>query len=313
MKVKIKLDKEAVKQFAILHAEKFVFGLVTLLFLVFVYSALNRERWPSGPETLSDLAKAALKHVHDTPDKKGLRPVPPVLAIARQESQPISNRWYQLSTPFSPLPPQKQVRERPDILPLEKPVATAGSGAFTMQDPAAAPGSMPFGATRGQRWVVVTGLLPVAQQKEKYAEALKATEAMIRGSNAAVTGYLDTPVYVYYRIERAEVTGAENPATVQWAPIHVRRAFAVMWKWRAGGTREVVAPKYLHTLGRFPMAFPLGPLVNANWGPEVAHEPEIPIMSPAEQMGAMPSPAAKDSDAAGKKGKEKEKLSLIHI
>ena len=177
--------------------------------------------------------------------------------------------------------------------------------------------------TRGQRWVVVTGLLPLAKQKKEYETVFAGTGRADRGAGMSgsrfpggaamapgampggpygatmpemfygATGLgiptpVELPVYAYYRVERAEAgTGAEDHAGLRWEPLHVRQMLESQAKrWRSLGG-EVVAPQYLHS-GSWAMAFPLGPLVNASWGPQCAHEPEIPFLDKASGADVAP-------------------------
>ena len=315
MKMKMKFDQAALKEFFLLHVEKIVFSLVILCFLLFVFGAVKGESWNSRPEDLSNLAKNAVKRINETPPEKGLKVVIPY-------SRPVPDPWakipsqdvalYGLPTPYMPLPPGQGVRERPDVLPLEQPRAAAGTGAFTAQELTVNP-TQPSGPNRGQRWVVVSGLLPFGKQREIYAASLRGPEGMRNPANPM--NVPDIPVWIYYNVERAEVSSDDQDvASLDWKPLNPARAwFSALRRWR-GASREVVAPKFLHALGGFPMAFPLGPLVNASWGPEVAHEPDIPVAA-QDQMGAYGMPMMPGAEAgmvpggpaAGKPAKDKGK------
>ena len=321
MKLKLKLDRDAMKAFALHHAEKVVFGVVALCFLAFVYAAIARERLGFSPEELSARAKKAVENIERTPKEVGLREVPDFPKLAVINYKPVDSKWYQLATRFdSPLKEKRRTRGTPAVLPLEKPQAAAGNGAFAMQDLAMA-GNLqmrPASPNKGQRWVVITGLLPFAKQKQEYESAFRGAEgqpalpggymadaSMPAGSPMMSPGYggammspgygasgsagsgarVELPVYAYYRVQRAEVVrGDEDPEELQWNTLDIRKSFLSARLWRSTGG-EAVAPIYLHA-GPWPMAFPLGPLVDKSWGPEVAHEPEIKFLERSAAMGS---------------------------
>ena len=56
MKVKLKFDPNAMKQFFIRHVEKFVFGAVILALVYFAWSSVGREQIDLTPEQLSKIA-----------------------------------------------------------------------------------------------------------------------------------------------------------------------------------------------------------------------------------------------------------------
>ncbi len=291
MKVKFKLDKAALKDFFTHHSEKVVFSVVIVCFLLFVYSAVNGEVWTSKPKDLSDVAKAAVKRINDTCRRERQTRRAECLRNGSQGDRALSIRsGNPLLGPIFPLPHKQAVRNGRNVLPLEKLQAIAGTGAFNMRPLMAGPMGSPMtgptagqsNTTHGQRWVVITGLLPFAKQRDAYVEALKGLNP--QNPTNPIPGQTELPVWIYYYVERAEVTSGDQVVdSLQWTELHARRALFVLRRWQSMSPEIVPAP-FLHTFGRFPMAFPLGPLVNATWGAEVAHEPEIPIFTRQDQM-----------------------------
>jgi hypothetical protein len=123
---------------------------------------------------------------------------------------------------------------------------------------------------RGQRWIVVTGLVPIQKQELAYADTFKLS-----------SGYdpqNDYPKYLGYWVERVEVDST-NEAAPDWSKATTfisRKAIdSAMQEWPSSSSLEVVAPEYIEEN----LTFPLGPLVNHNWDATVAHEPEIPLQT----------------------------------
>jgi hypothetical protein len=136
---------------------------------------------------------------------------------------------------------------------------------------------------RGQRWIVVTGLVPIQKQELAYADTFKLS-----------SGYdpqNDYPKYLGYWVERVEVDGT-NEAAPDWSKATTfisRKAIdSATQEWSSSSSLEVVAPEYIEET----LTFPLGPLVNHNWDATVAHEPEIPLQTTGVpgQGGNMPGP-----------------------
>jgi len=192
--------------------------------------------------------------------------------LAEAISTPIEEELYLTSTPWDP--PLLGKRGAPQLYALQDLRGTAGRGAVAMNDRSA----------KGQRWLVLTGLLPVAKQADAYADVFEDALSF----NPA----RDVPMYVGYQIERAEVgTGgeADQPA---WKPIDLKQAFEA-WKSFQGARPEVVDYRYVHrppTIA-MPIISPLPPVMNAGWGPEVAHPPEIPLLSDVPESQRRPEVA----------------------
>ena len=280
MKAKIKLDPNAIKQFFIDHLEKMLFGLVVVCFLFLVYQAVARDTLKWSPEDLVRDADDAKKNVAAT--KASPQQYTSYTTIAKDLRKPIAETDYTLKTVWEPLKFDENVlREVPKLYPVTDLRCGAGDGAFAMSPPRQDEDeAAPTGPTRGQRWAVVTGLIQHRKQKEAYDATFQ--EA------AQWDPQRDYPDYVFYRVERAEVDPRSETAEPKWTTVRVRDMLALQELWmRTGG--EVVDGAYLPPpRGSVAIAFPLGPLQDREWGPEVAHPPEIPVLEPGERGGGMP-------------------------
>ena len=153
------------------------------------------------------------------------------------------------------------------------------------------PGSDPMGGgmfqrgaggqdIRGQRWIVLTGLVPIEKQETAYADTFK--------QSLGYDPQNDYPVYSGYLVERVEVAGAADAAHPDWSKatrfVLTKVINQASEKWTPLGT-DIVAPEYLDKDKA--LVFPLPPLVNRFWDADAsaAHEPEIPVekIGPGEQ------------------------------
>jgi hypothetical protein len=286
MKLKISLDPNSIKLFFIDHVEKFLFGIVVVFFLLFVYKAVARGRLDWQPQDLVQDADQAKKRIQDT------QPNPPPIRTFTDEAnrirQAIAADDYRFKTDWDPLIFGENVpRGLPATFPIKDLRASAGNGAFAMAPEYEEDESEEMmSTTRGQRWAVLTGLIEHRKQKDAYDTAFQ--EA------AQWDPQRDYPDYVFYRVERAEVDPRVETAELKWAPVHVMNMNALQDLWLQSGA-ELVDPMYLPPpRGSVALAYPLGPLQNREWGPEVAHPPEIPLsegpssLMASSGMGGMP-------------------------
>ena len=308
MKAKVKLDPASLKQFALDHFEKALFGLVVLLFLVFVYKAVGRESLGFTPEDLAREAERAKTNLQNTQPTD----VPKVKEYTKEAPrirQPIDPNPYSVKTFAAPIFPQMAPRTQPQVFPVMDVRATAGQGSFSTvstaeQEPSALPTMGAMSQIRGQRWVCVTALIPHAKYYESFRLALE--NARYRDPAR------DFPLYRYYYIERAEVDPQDpdaDPSSLTWVRLNVRRAlYRAQMQWPTF-SQEIVDRRYWPVHPFRPhsvelLMFPLGPRTDRPWGEEVAHLPEIglaevPTMgmegTPMGPMGMMPGgfPGAK--------------------
>jgi len=294
MKLKISFDKVASREFFVEHSEKIIFAAVVLCFLFFVYRAVGRDRFEKTPDELITAADGARQHVLATAPEPGIK-AREYSRVADRLSVPIEVEFYQHEATWrKPLFPPRSKRAEPKLYTVRKLRGSAGSGPFAampekrkpgktqrrtpkraesmaMDEGMGLEGGMGIGVTasagtKGWHWIVLTGLVPITEQEEAFRQAFE--EAQYRNSQS------DMPDYIYYRVERVEVKSLDQPAEPEWERLHIRNAMSVIddrWPQLA---QEVVDQEFVHDV----LTFPLGPLVGREWGAEVAHEPEIPVM-----------------------------------
>jgi len=341
MKLKVKFDAQSIKEFFIHHTEKIVFGGAVLVLLLLAYRAMGREQLNFKPEELTKWADEADRHIQSTPAKPSRTPTD-YLKKGEGIRTPIEEQLYQYVAVWDPLLfGGKALRGVPPVFPVEELRVAAGHGAVPANTASGSGeaggfgsgGMMPGGAmpepgmmgmpgmmgssgpaTEGLRWVVLTGVIPDAKQREEALASFEGTEL----PQPSWDRRQDIPELVYYKVERAEVSGESDHQQLTWTPIHVLKAMRRAQQFR-GATRDVVPDRFIRNPQTAYIAFPLPPVANHTWGEEVAHEPAIPLgpsgpemgmfggempgmgpMGPGATMGAKPKPGAK-------REKEKEK------
>ncbi len=124
-------------------------------------------------------------------------------------------------------------------------------------------------STRGQRWIVLTGLVPLEKQETAYAETLK--------QSVFFDPQNDSPDYLGYLVQRLEVGNSGEAANPDWDKATRFNSYKAVKdaddQWSLSKDTDVVDPKFIiHKL-----VFPLGPLEGDRWDASVAHEPEIAL------------------------------------
>ncbi len=313
MKVKLNLDKKAIQEFFLQHVEKIVFGGVIFYFALMVYGALGRDSFDKTPGQLTGAAANAESHMQATPPEAEDCDAPDFVEIAKISRDPVKVEFYSHSTSWdASLWKQRRKRGEPNLLTVQELRGVAGCGPFNMQPqlrPAAAAGPIRgnrepqprvqprdsrSSGVRGQRWVVLTGLVPVRKQIAAFREYFKD----VQKPNPET----DVPTYIYYRVERAEVTDRSGAVEPKWSRFNLRKELQRTQSW-SGTHQEVVEERYIHPK----LVFPLGPLVDLNrdaagrvgrfgggsasrakvkescWGQEVTH-PGIPLKSTEDRL-----------------------------
>ncbi len=286
MIVKLNLDSESLKRGLVQHFEKVLFGLVVLFCLLLVYRALAREGSLSwGPAELDADAQQAKTHVQEAHNRNTKMPVAKAFPVSLEKVQsgPYDDR--KLLRPGSPLDRGLARRGMPKLFPVRDLQVAGGHGKFAMssEEEMRAPttggdmGAGPMmGQFKGQRWVVLTAVIDYKKQRDAYQDAFQGTS--YRSPN-------DRPEFAYFYVERGEVDPLNPSAEPTWVRLKTTEAMDVMLYWNAS-MPEVVDPMFIPppTPDGIEFAFPLGPLQDRLWGPEVAHLPEIPLME--TEMGA---------------------------
>ena len=261
------------------HVEKVVLGLVCLFALVLVYGGVAKSRgldWePSKLETESASAEQSIDSRE--PGVGGLDPRPKakeIIAALKICKTPVEEPPYDHPKPWVATPfDQSSKRVVPTLFAVEDLRAAAGWGAVNMTPPTEAKAAARGPAARrrgtiGQRWVVLTGAIPFAKQQTAYEQAFK---------DAYKDPTKDVPSYLYYYVERAEVDPLGSATEIKWSLLNTKVANSITDFWN-GRQPEIIDRVYLLPMAsNVPMAFPLPPVTNRPWGPEIAHEPDIPF------------------------------------
>jgi len=102
------------------------------------------------------------------------------------------------------------------------------------------------------------------------------------------TGVSDVefPRFVYFSIERAEVTDPSAPPdSLKWESLNARARWFEEQR-VAHDQFMYVSPEYVMPAGQVPLTWPLVQLAAGDtWGKDVAHDPEIPFMELTRGMG----------------------------
>ncbi len=193
MKSKCKFDKKVIQQFFIDHTEKIVIGAVGLVFLYFAYSAVMlqvNDNFKKGPKDLDDVVTKAQAAMQQPPAPGKLDnefPVPPIAEKIEQFKAPLDLKEF----PFDKhlviaVVGKPHLRGTPDVIAVKGLRAIPGRGAFADAN----------NGTVGQRWVVVTGSVPFEDQLDEYKKKFQ---------DAGVVGDHDTPEYIGFLVQRAEI------------------------------------------------------------------------------------------------------------
>jgi len=281
-KSKTKFDPKVVQQFFIEHTEKFVIGLVALLFVFFSYQSflIVGSGYTKRPDALSSANAAAKAVIDKGPAQEKINEAtkfPPYADLVGTYKTSIDYTRYRTPVgwnwkPFAP----PQLREAPTVVPIKNLRAIPGRGAIASLNASAGTRTdeeSRAAATRGRRWIVVTGLVPYKEQLVEY----KAKFANASGVDLGK----DVPVYRGFFVQRAEV-GTGEP---KWSD------FQVFWpgnwndavvKLGCQAAAEVADPRFVNPA----LVSSLPHLLNSTWGNEVVCPPAIPVvervLNPAE-------------------------------
>jgi hypothetical protein len=298
MKVKVKFDLASIKTWIFEHGEKLAFGLMVLVFLMFMYSAAKREvlEATKQPDKLQQVANQVTSHVADSKWDEKRTGVQIVDYQQRAKRESVPHEKFPINVPLStPLIDPKGKRDDPEIFNAEELRASAGIGTFALRgdNVSAGSGGKPAGGKQGQgirptsssklkaqAWAVVTALVPTDKQAKEYSRVF--SRAM--GESAE----RDVPRYSGAIFERAQIDPA-NPDKLDWTPVDAMATFEAQWEVRGD---EIVLPIYVDP----ELTSPLGPLVGAAWGESVAH-PKIPPMWVTERQAEITAAAATAASA----------------
>ncbi len=288
--MKMKFDKKAALELLVQYGERVVFACVVLCFLFFVYKSFARERYDKTPQDLMNAAADAGKAINSTEPSinKDLEDKETILETIERISGKIIEDPY--TTTIAINPPIFQPRSKrglPKLYTVEALRGTPGVGCFGNSGRMGGlPGRGRGNATRfdeetdplGQRWVMLTGLVNLKKQIEAYRECFK----NVFPKNSQTD---QEPTYYAFWVERAEVTDSASEENLQWKrPYKSLRAE----RGKCGGTSGLRGGGS-HVANHFilnELAFSVPALTNRNWGDEVAHPPEIPLLSYDDEIQA---------------------------
>ncbi len=296
-KPKLRLDKAAIQKFFIENVEKIVFALLALVFVLFIYSAFTVRHYGGTPEDLNVAVRKGGEELNrggDPPNDNKLE-VRDYFVQAKQNSLPTSEKLYpRLATWDAAIFPKRDLRGEPELFAVEGLRGTAGFGAMSvLVDPPGGgnpQGGMPQAAAeiRGQRWVVLTGVV-------SYDKELRAFEDALRNAGPSIECYdpqRDLPYYVACDVQRIEVSSGADATKPVWENVPVISSFKAMSeamkRWAQPPAQDVIAQEHFFQARPTALAFPLPSLVGSQWGETVAHVPEIPLADSVP--GAAPTP-----------------------
>ena len=282
----------AIQEFLLQNVEKIVLGIVVLIFLSMAYFAIAKSgRYGSTPEQLQTEASNGQRTIDSTsPDSPEYRlVVADYVTQAKLSRVHIEEKPYSLVVWDNPLFDRQPLRDAPLLFAVQDLQGAAGMAACRTTGAAAgqpAPGGgapqRPTAAaggeqTRGQRWIVLTGLVPVEKQQAAYDETFK--------NSVFHDPQKDYPEYFAYRVQRLEVTSSADAAVLNWD--NAKSFYSIKESDEAGKQlvlateADEVEPRYIERK----LVFPLVTVINRPWDASVAHGPEIPLKGKARAEG----------------------------
>lgn len=298
--MQLKLKNIQYKALFIEHVEKGALALACLCLVLYIISAVGREKLPpeKEPDQLLAQTNNARNHLERSEPSSALKEVQPPDRIpysTRVQRDPVLLDNYATRIPFNPpIIESKTPREEPIYFSVKDLRVGTGFAPFATMDPdKAAEMAAPVfrhqerdpkekeekvqtlvdtGITRdGVRvgrdtklvvkyWAMVTGLIPIREQKAEY---FKAFETAVNFDPTQ-----DIPHYLGYQVERAEVTSGDLD-NLDWKQISADKKFMELWGADYG---EPVAADNVTPM----FAQPLAPRVGSAWEDYVGH-PKIPM------------------------------------
>jgi hypothetical protein len=261
MKSKKKFDPKLIQQFFLDHTEKFVMGLVALLFVYFIYSSYQLDPYRKSPSNLEEVTKKAADQIARGPATRKVEEemkIPPYDKEIDEFKVPIDASAYPMPSPafWAPITPPR-LRKSPELFAVEQLRAVPGRGAVADAN-----------STHGRRWIVLTGLVPYKKQLAEFRAKFE--------SASTQDPMRDVPQYVGFFVQRAElVPGATTQPEwrfLMFPPLDADSdALAKM-----GGqiASEPEDPRFFHPK----LTAPLPSVIGSTWGNEAVSPPQIPVI-----------------------------------
>ncbi|MDR2116713.1 MAG: hypothetical protein LBP87_10090 [Planctomycetaceae bacterium] len=201
----------------------------------------------------------------------------------------IRSDYYRTETQWLPsLFPEKNKRSAVNVLSVRELKAQSGLGAVAINPAsplaiqAAEIGSSAItgntsatNARIGERWAIITGLIPIKEQLNLYVDKFS--------SSVLPDALRDMPTYLLYDIERAEIVPGKSLDDLQWQRLNFLTEFLQKRSLWSGNAVDPVDPVFfaMQVPGKFPMAYPLPPITK-KFGEEVAYPPYIPMLTDSQ-------------------------------
>ncbi|HWC88235.1 MAG TPA: hypothetical protein VG433_01210 [Pirellulales bacterium] len=276
MKAK-RIDSARIKAFFVAHGEKIAFGFFGLTFVWLCYSAYKTGGYNKTPRELADDAQSTRNLVESrpwNPDEWQVKiPNPPYVKQVEVAMHPVDYKPFVLATLFDvPIRENKVRRDEPKFLAVREVRASFGFGAVRPKK------EIPL----GKQWVVITGLVPVAEQAAEYQKLFE--NAWYNNPD------LDNPQWLDFQVERAVVKSAGG-GNEQWTAIDVHDAISKEFEQFAQERPEVIDRKFQERA----VCDPVPPLLGREPDDSMAHPPEIPFALQAkdkENQQKSPEPVA---------------------
>lgn len=282
MKAKSKFDSAKLKQFFILHGEKVGLAVIGLCFLWLCYAAVRVEKYDKDEKALEaatasadqNIANSKVKLLDEDPPVK--LPDPDFTTRIAQYGPLAAERFAWAAPANRPLFEIRVRRGEPIYLTARNLKGSTGYG----------PVEVKVGnnkQVRGEKWVVLTALVPLAEQQQEYRKLFDS--AVLKDKNR------DTPFYLGFELQRAEVSSADPDEDLEgkWKMVNLARAIERENQWTGLGKDVVDAAYHDAKLTR-----PVPPLDKAAHDASVAHPPEIPVAG--QEAAAQPETPAEPTE-----------------
>jgi hypothetical protein len=285
-----KKQKFNIGLFLIENVEKIILIIVIPLAIYIAYLGTQYEPLAWQPDELVTAANNAENAVK-TSERKAVDEGVSIITYdvkATWIKAKIRSDYYRTETQWMPsLFPEKHKRSAVTVFTVKDLKAQAGLGAVSINpsSPLLAARAGETGTTTtgtsanarvGERWAIVTGLIPIKEQLNLYVDKF---------SSSVLPDVLrDRPMYILYDVERAEIVPGKNSDELEWQRLDFLTEFLQKRSlWSGGNAVDPVDQAFFapQVPGKFPMAYPLPP-VTKKFGEEVAHPPFIPMLTDSQ-------------------------------
>lgn len=293
-----KKKKFDIKGFFVQHIEKILLVLILPAAGFIAYQGTTFKLLSWQPDELKRAADNAENHIKTNEQRAADEKVELIyyndkatwIKIGVQE--PL----YKTPIPWQPsLFPQKFPRGTVELFPVVDLKVASGLGSVPVNAPmevlqtirpdlyekarAGAPGASGTrtGLRTGERWAVITGLIPIQRQLEVYVNAFS--------DSIAPNPIQDRPLYYNYEVQRAKVVPGRGIDSLEWEDVDIAdqmKQKSALWGGAIG--TDPVDPTYMAPLageGSLPMSYFLPP-VDRKFGEEVAHPPIVPLLTDSQ-------------------------------